>query len=598
MTDANNKYYIKLTAVTPLSVGAGNEEEWVKCADYVIKDKKVYILDMRKIADGGIDILKLTNFFLQSNHDGIVNLLGGRIEEMSSRVFNLPCYTENNIKAMERSQLHDVPLVAGSSIKGAIRSILFDYLREREEREKDVFGEMKDGSEFMRFIKIGDVEVTDSALYNTKIFNLHGYGNNWEGGWKHAFRDGTSSSFKSSGFNTIYECISTGGSGVGSLMISPLLYDFLLRANKKVVYTNKKSEIVHGGLTKLFAIINAHTANYLKKEKAFFEKYPAERSSEIIDCIDKLMDMIPADNSSCLIKMSAGAGFHSITGDWQYADYVNTGMHTNGKKKYKSRKIVEAEDGLALMGFVLISQTEEADYQRSIAAIESVCEKHLQNRIRKMREDEAAEELQRLADKKIVEEYDNIIKEAENHEDAGKYSDALSKALDAKALYPSGSKHSEIIERCIPKAEAEKEKMEEQSFIESFIESANKFMGMQLWNDALTQLEKARNNAEKNDYKHDEINELISICKAKIKDKDSEPLAKKLEGKTSIGNIAGTTKKWVSNNEFTSSELDALISIIKALPDKEKKNLTKKKKDFEKAIGTEWTNRLWERLGL
>lgn len=41
--------------------------------------------------------------------------------------------------------------------------------------------------------------------------------------------------------------------------------------------------------------------------------------------------------------MSAGSGFHSITGDWQFSDYTNTEIWKDGrnagKMKYKSRKI-------------------------------------------------------------------------------------------------------------------------------------------------------------------------------------------------------------------------------------------------------------------
>lgn len=597
--EINQKYYIKLTAITPLSVGAGNEEEWVKCVDYVIKDNKVYVLDLRKIAEYGFDILKLTNYFLNSDHKGIISMLGNKVDEVSLRIFDLPCSTDNNIKAMSRSQLHDVPVVPGSSLKGTLRSILFSHLRTDERAEKDVFGKMNDGTEFMRFIRVSDIEVQSSKLFNTKIFNLHGYGNEWEGGWKHALREGTSNVFRPTGFNTLYECLSPGDCGIGSLMMSPKLFDILLNNVDRVTYVQEKREIVGGGLAKLFAIINKHTRNYLLKEKAFFEKYPAERSEEILDCICRLIGMIPNDNSTCLLKMSAGVGFHSITGDWQYDDYSATGTDSrSGKKKYKSRKIADTPRGLTLMGFVMLSSSSSSEYKKNMLRIESVCSERLQPSINRNAAEMAAEEQRRIAEIKLREDYDALIEEAETLESSGNYIDAIGKAYEARSLYPLGNKHSVLIARCTPKAEIQKVIQEEKQRIDKYISFANGFIENALWNDALGQLAQAKELAEHIDYKINVISELVDFCNKKKGEKDSEPLSEILKGKTSIGNIAGTTKKWRNKNEFTQVELDVLVSCIKALPAKEQKNLDKKKKDFVKAIGDDWTDKLYDKLGL
>ena len=63
--------------------------------------------------------------------------------------------------------------------------------------------------------------------------------------------------------------------------------------------------------------------------------------------------------------MSAGVGFHSITGDWQFDDYDKTKMWADGrnagKKKYKSRKIAEYNNRLQLMGFVRLRSLSEQE---------------------------------------------------------------------------------------------------------------------------------------------------------------------------------------------------------------------------------------------
>ena len=168
----DKRYPIELEVITPLSVGAGNDNEWVKGLDFVQKEGKVYVIDMQKVAAAGVDIGALTALFLKSDDSGISQLLGNKISELSRYAFDLPAKTDNNIKAFLRTQFYDKPLVAGSSIKGSIRSALFNYLRTDEEKNEEVFGTMKDGTDFMRFIRIGDVEITHHVWRNGKAIML------------------------------------------------------------------------------------------------------------------------------------------------------------------------------------------------------------------------------------------------------------------------------------------------------------------------------------------------------------------------------------------------------------------------------------------
>ncbi|MDO4210782.1 MAG: RAMP superfamily CRISPR-associated protein [Bacteroidales bacterium] len=456
MKEVNNKYYIKLTAVTPLSVGAGNEEEWVKCADYVIHDGKVYVLDLHRVAEEGVDLAKLSNLFLGSDHDGIVNILAGKLETVSAFVFDLPSQTENNIKAFERSQFHNLPVVAGSSLKGALRSILFKYLRDYETKNEEVFGTMKDGTDFMRFIKVGDVEMPATKLYNTKIYNLHSVDGHWQGGWKHALVNGTNDFYRSTGFNTLYECIEPSVNGFGTLMLSSTDLESVIQKVGASAHGNKKMNILHDGVSAFFAIVNDFTRKYLQKERAFFEKYPADRTDDILDCIDHLLAMIPSDNSSCLMKMSAGVGFHAITGDWQYEDYSKTGVHENGrhagKQKYKSRKIAETPEGLALMGFVKLSAVSEDDYCAYVKNIEDNFNAQMQGLLEKKAEAEADAKAAEAARLEKEANYAGCIAAALEAETAGDFALALSKAQEAIELFTNRDEASAIITRCESKA--------------------------------------------------------------------------------------------------------------------------------------------------
>ena len=89
--------------------------------------------------------------------------------------------------------------------------------------------------------------------------------------------------------------------------------------------------------------------------------------------IDRLQALIPADDSCCLLKMSAGVGFHSITGDWQFPDYTDTDYYKDGrnqgKKRYKSRKTAEWKGRLCLMGFVLLRTLDEGERDERVSAL-------------------------------------------------------------------------------------------------------------------------------------------------------------------------------------------------------------------------------------
>ena len=52
----NKKYPIELEVVTPLSVGAGNDNDWIRGTDFIQKMGKVYVLDFQKMAASGVDV--------------------------------------------------------------------------------------------------------------------------------------------------------------------------------------------------------------------------------------------------------------------------------------------------------------------------------------------------------------------------------------------------------------------------------------------------------------------------------------------------------------------------------------------------------------
>ena len=564
----DKRYSIELEVITPLSVGAGNDKEWVKGLDFVQKDGKVYVLDLQKAVAQGVDVGRLTDLFLRYDDGGIIQLLGNQLEKVSSHVFDSPMRTDNRIKTFLRTQFYDKPVVAGSSLKGSIRSALFKFLRTTEEKNEEVFGTMKDGTDFMRFIRVGDIEMPSTILVNSKIFNLRGSGNRWQGGWKHGNTNWegdshTTGSYSPVGFNTLFECVEPGQKGFGTISLAGRAFELMeLFSNASVSYSGKKRALLSSPVVELFKVINEVTKSYLKKERSFFEKYPAERTDELLANIDRLLNMIPADGSSCLLKMSAGVGFHSITGDWQFDDYDDTDFWTDkrnaGKKKYKSRKTAEYKGRLNLMGFVrlrALSAAEAEAYEQRLQQEHEAIKAQLAAPIRereeaRLRQAEADAERARAAAEEAQkrEDYDALIQQARQLFKDKKWKEAIAKAEEAAALLP-GTEYKTIIDDC------KREQI---------------------------------------------IEEAQTIINGGTEALLSQTLAEALAGKTSVGNLVGTLAKWLKgeNNAFTDTEQVAFLSAVKKLPEKERKKLSSKRKDLVKVIGEEATTKFFVELGL
>lgn len=387
MEQLNKKYYLNIEALTPLNIGVGAENDWVENVDFVINGKMLYKFNLRALMlDFGKVITDKVGTKGMLSAIGVNNLANPKY----AKAFKLPLDIDgkvvmqsnnpnnNPIKAFIKNNLTGNPIIAGSSLKGAIRSILFDYFQVKRQSEDSVFGSAKNGDDFMRFVKVTDAEFEKTVLVNTKIFNLSSENRrDWEGGWKH--KGGkfgmTDTSFKSTGFNTVYECIGPQQCGFATIMLSPSAYNNYGKYYQHIA-DNIKKPVITKDISFLFDIINKHTKNYLQKEKQFYQTYnEAEYADEIEESIDELLKLISSDGKSCILKMSAGSGFHSITGDWQFNDYSINGLDTsrsvsrglfNNRKSAKSRKLADTDDGLKLMGFVKLSLIDEEEYKQNI----------------------------------------------------------------------------------------------------------------------------------------------------------------------------------------------------------------------------------------
>lgn len=379
----NKKYNVTAQVLTPISIGQGAEKDWVYGIDYLTKEDEdgnlwLYHLDLGKMVAAGVDVNKMAQTFAGGNPGAVNLLVGSKLEKVSDCKMRLLVSSKdalsNPIKTFLRNQLTNRPVLAGSSLKGALRSILFSYLVGDEEDKKRLrrelkfaqgsinlnnryFGDMNAGTDFMRFIRVGDFEFEETGLVNTKIFNLHQAGQEWEGGWKHSGNN-TTCDFSPIGFNTIYECLLPNATAGGYIMFADTLFDKIQQ------FPDKKADILHSDVATLCDIVNNHTLDYLDREFNFFETYHSDKSQCIInsmtDIYNECIRLTEEEPHSCILKMSAGSGFHSITGDWQYDEYIESENHLldrkRGRELPKSRKIaVSGTKPFSLMGFIKLT---------------------------------------------------------------------------------------------------------------------------------------------------------------------------------------------------------------------------------------------------
>ena len=584
MDGINKKYNLEIEVLTPLSIGAGAEKDWVRGVDFVVDNGKLYKLNLKKIVANGFDITELTDCFAKKNENKLKAILAGKLDVVSDFSMPFPAESDNDVKAFVKNQLSGDPVLAGSSLKGALRSVLLYAFASKQEIndavdkgrklrkpfESFVFGSPTNGDEFMRFIKISDAEFNKTELVNTKIFNLQGGGNNWQGGWKHQMtKDGntfTNGTFSSTGFNTLYESLVPQQKGYASLMLSEKLYDNFAKHAQPHIKSAMKSPIMHNDISTLFAIINIHTQNYLLKEKVFFEKYHTDRTDEIVASIDALLNQIPSDGSCCILKMSAGSGFHSITGDWLFDDYAQTGFwelgRNAGKKKYKSRKIAEWNETLSLMGFIKLRQMSEAEVEDIETRRQQIAQQKEELRLAKMAEEKKAKEAEEKAkqqQREKEEKYAQLLANAEQLASEKRYREALDLCNEAKALLPSKDSLDKFIAELEEKLRAE----EREKLI-----LANK--------------------------QHDLEERKLA---------NAVPLAEKIANAQKLPTLYGNVKQWMKQNgreSLSDNEIcdlrNQIEKIVLAMKPRDKKGMKNLGKDLENMVGqdtaTKWFNEI------
>ncbi|MCX6252322.1 MAG: type III-A CRISPR-associated RAMP protein Csm5 [Bacteroidetes bacterium] len=389
----NLSYTLKLSVLTTVHIGAGSEKYWHDNLDYYYQSGRVYILNQREIASV-LSLRELSDWSAKIARSESGFFLGQFFKthkpaEFSDFSFSISPKPVDDIRTFIRNG-YGLPYIPGSSIKGAIRSVIFNSLfntnniknrkiidrdtkNERllrpNEYENEVFGYI--GNNLMHLLQVSDSYFTKTILRHTKTFNLINHNGDWEEGWKHG--NISAHDFNEQGFVFTYECIDYDENADLICSFDKDYLDFLI---KKPEFSAQLIPDTKDPLENLFRIINLFARTYIEKEIDFYQKHENDTddsdSRYMIDCLNWLNEQIDDQNKSCILRLGQGSGFYSITGDWRFNDHVQSITYPDelNKRKnnqtrqfegtrYKSRKVAFSKENdqysFDLMGFVKIS---------------------------------------------------------------------------------------------------------------------------------------------------------------------------------------------------------------------------------------------------
>jgi CRISPR/Cas system CSM-associated protein Csm5 (group 7 of RAMP superfamily) len=366
-TQLNTNYDIALEILTPVHVGTDSNKLWMKFVDFFLKDGQIYIINQNALYQ---ELMNLQARGNQSGLDYYMSLLTkghfDAIEKYIKDEVDLDLITEHTFEYSGDLPSEIRPLVRtgtgtsyipGSSIKGAIRSVLFNYLYNRSnERLQDrnidrlVLGDFSNG--IMRFIRPYDVEMPETEISNIDLFNLYSSTTDWKSNWKDRFSI-TAETFKIQQSKGTFRFNVADGL---ARQIKEKAPETLFKHLGQVIKNDTPP------IQFIFNLINEYTYEHLQKEIDFFERYPEADDSEfVIENLKKLQEQTINNPDSCVLRLAYGSGFHGITGDWRFDNHTETIEKPDTKNmvydqttrqrvpaRYKSRKVA----GVELMGFV------------------------------------------------------------------------------------------------------------------------------------------------------------------------------------------------------------------------------------------------------
>ncbi|MCC5943483.1 MAG: type III-A CRISPR-associated RAMP protein Csm5 [Bernardetiaceae bacterium] len=356
---ANHTLLIK--TLSAVHIGSGRELENDLDFIHFTNDECLGIVDEQKALSiiGEENIGQWVNAI--NNRSGLAGLLNTRKPNLEvGDIAQRKIATQGSVpqgRNKMKEQLHNgmgLPLLPGSSLKGAIRTALLTYMLDKDKKSKGGTFTLNDtniknnrnqpsdkrmmshffspdakhprenaNSDLLRFLRVGDTHFRETVCLRSRIINQ--YRNDW----------------REKGRDVIFwEALKEGQLAKSSIQVP----DDLVEAVKKQGYI--KSPIIDL-LTpeKLFPLVNEHTKSILEREIKFWKDQSQEYQIDTHianNFIQKLKEILEVCNNSnaneCVLRLGGGTGWAFMTGDWvQDPDLISDKMWDSIRQKVQRK---------------------------------------------------------------------------------------------------------------------------------------------------------------------------------------------------------------------------------------------------------------------
>jgi hypothetical protein len=376
-----------LDVLTPVHIGMGKEKDYIKGLDYIYRDGKYIVYSQQKLLNNlkAKEANAVSSFLASGNFTQFTAYISTNhliTDEMV--IYEWPCEYEtqapnDEIKRCVQDGLGNW-LIPGSSIKGSLRSIIATALfqsigNSNEINLNNLLGKIDNN--IMRFVQVTDCHVaTKPGIFPVKIFSADP---NNSGQWKDTRdnRNGPSHSprFKPNGFVSFYEMLTDGVNSDPTSGTFRINWDAqtLIKESRQHDIPNFNRVFSNQGIEWLIDKGRSHTNAFIEKEIHFFESYPNDSitTDSFLDELKWLKEDNEKVKNGFLLRVGANVGWHSITGDWKFKNYVTATEDNRGEmvgrleRAYKTRKLIfdskEPNEGdelvrrFALPGFVKLT---------------------------------------------------------------------------------------------------------------------------------------------------------------------------------------------------------------------------------------------------
>jgi CRISPR-associated protein Csm5 len=328
MTENKNNNY-RYTLKTPVHVGSG---EKLGKTDFVSGNNQCIVIDI----DSLLDKIKDNKSAINEFSDGDIRI-DPFLRKYKIKPADVRKYSIHNPDKINPFNIQEIiktgmgkPFIPGSSIKGAIRTVLLWRLVsaadektvsdlidgivksgiKKEQADSDIdkhFLGRDPNHDFLRGLHAGDVEfeISDLNLIESKVLNLTGEKNF---GWKKMGKNGFTSPNPNNATSIFSEAVKIGSSSSGRIKID----EFLLNepaCRQALKFSDEKKSL----LLSLPEQCNEFAKDFINSEIKFYKSCKMEG---MVNFYAEPLNEIPEDNNAFLLHLGWGSGWHGMTGSW------------------------------------------------------------------------------------------------------------------------------------------------------------------------------------------------------------------------------------------------------------------------------------------